>query len=233
MLIIKDGVGEFAKIPEYMPEENKTTQTANIVLNPDGGISASVGYVASGSGDLSARGTYKYAKPNRVKESFEATVSDISPGATLKTYTVGDPMRRDEPLKVSYNFEAGGWADRTRKFLIFRPSLYQDALSGTPSRRPDRSYDISFGGRSMSVAETDITLPDGFIVEEIPRDVTLKSDFATFERTYQLDGQKLKVVETLVRRDAKVPAARYPEVKKFYEYAIQAQKAQVVLRAAE
>ena len=233
VLVIKDGVGEWAKIPEYAPEENKTTQTSSITLDPTGGISASVSYVASGSGDLSARGTYKYAKPNRVKESFEATVSEITAGATLKNYSVGDPMRRDEPLRVTYDFEAGGWADRTRKFLIFRPSLYQDALSGTPFSKSDRTYDISFGGRSMSVAETEITLPDGFTVEEIPQNVTLNSDFATFDRTYTLDGGKLKVVETLTRRDAKIPASRYAEVKKFYEGAIQAQKAQVVLRAAE
>jgi len=233
VLIIKDGVGEFAKIPEYTPDENKSRQTASITLYPTGGIAASVTWSSTGSSDLSARATYKYAKPSRVKESFEGTVTGICPDAKLGNFTVGDPFRRDEPLKVAYDFQAGGWADRTRKFLIFRPSLYQTAMSGTPFSKPDRKYDISFGGRSASVAETEIALPDGFTVEEIPQNVVLKSDFATFERTYELNGKKLKIVEKLVREDAKIGVGRYAEVKKFYEEAIQAQKCQVVLRAAE
>ena len=233
VMVIRDGKGEFLETPSYTADENKTYQTANIKLGPDGGISASVTWTSAGTSDLSARATYRYAKPSQIKDGFEGTIAAISPDARLTNYSVSDPTRRDEPLKLTYDFQAGGWADRTRKFLIFRPSLYQSILSATPFSKSERKYDIAFREESSSVSETQIILPDGFRVEEIPDNVSLKTDFASFDRTYELTGGVLKITEKLIRQDAVIPASRYGEVKKFYESAIQAQKAQVVLRIAE
>ena len=233
VMVVRDGVAEFVETPDYTPDENRTVQSADIKLDADGGIRAAVSWTASGSGDLSARASYKYSKPSQIKEGFEGTVASISPDAKLNNFSVTDPGRREEPLKVAYDFQAGGWADRTRKFLIFRPSLYQSVLSETPFSKPERQYEISFGSRSSSISETQIALPDGFKVEEVPPNVSLKTDFATYDRTYELNGGTLKIVEKLVRLNAKMPVNRYQEVKKFYEDAIHAQRQQVVLRAAD
>lgn len=233
VFVIRDGKGEFVQTPDYSADENKTYQTANIKLAADGGITASVVWSSAGSSDLTARATYKYAKPSQIKDGFEGTIAAISPDAKLINYSVSDPDRKDDPLKLNYEFQAGGWADRTRKFLIFRPSLYQTVLSETPFSKSDRKYAVSFREKSSSVSETQITLPDGFKVEEIPDNVALKTDFASFDRTYELTGSTLKIVEKLVRQDATIPVSRYGEVKKFYESAIQAQKAQVVLRVSD
>jgi len=230
VLVIKDGKGEFVQTPEYTAEENSTSQMATIKLNADGGITASVLWTATGGGDLAARTTYKYAKPNKIREGFEATVASISPDARLNDYSVEDPAKRDEPLKISYDFEASGWANRTSKFLIFRPSLYQSILSQTPFSKAQRQFEVLFSGMSSNSSETKIVLPNGFKVEEIPQNVALKTDFAAYDRTYTLDGIILKVVEKLVRQDARIPISRYPEVKKFYEDVIQSQKQQAVLR---
>ena len=232
VLVIKPTGGEFMKTPEFAAEDNKSAQMVGIKLNADGGITSSVTWYSTGSEDLSARATYKYAKPTEIKEGFESTVASVCPDAALGSYSVGDPFKRDEPLKVSYDFTATGWANRTKKFLIFRPSLYQSILSQTPFSKSDRKFDLVFLSSSTNESVTEISLPDGFTVEEIPQDVALKSDFATYDRTYALDGSTLKIAEKLVRNEARIPLARYPEAKKFYQEAIQAQKQQVVLRVA-
>ncbi len=233
VFIIRDGKGEFVRTPDYTVDDNNTYQSADIKLGTDGGISASVVWTSAGASDLTARSSYKYAKPSQIKEGFEGTIAAISPDARLVNYSIGDPSRRDEPLKLSYEFQAGGWADRTRKFLIFRPSLYQSALSETPFSKSQRKHDVVFNAKSSDISETQITFPQGFTVEEVPENVSLKTDFATFDRTYALTGGVLKITEKLIRQDARIPVARYAEVKKFYEDAIRAQKSQVVLRVAE
>ena len=233
VLVVKNGRGEFMKTPDYTADENSTSQTATIELNADGGITASVMWAATGSSDLATRATYKYAKPSSIKEGFEATAASISPDARLSDFSVSDPSRKDEPVKITYDFEASGWASRTRKFLIFRPNLYQDVLSNTPFSKADRKYDICFVGTSSNSSETEISLPGGFNVEEIPENMPLETDFAAYDRAYLLEGNVLKITEKLVRRDARVPVSRYHEVKKFYQDVIQAQKQQVVLRVAE
>ena len=233
VLVIKPTGGEFIQTPEYAVDENKTMQAVDIKLDADGGITSSVSWYSTGNEDLGARATYKYAKPTEIKEGFESTVASVCPDATLNNYSVGDPFKRDEPLKISYDFQATGWANRTKKFLIFRPSLYQSVLSQTPFSKSDRKFDMVFASTSTNESETTISLPEGFKVEEIPPDVSLKGDFATYDRTYTLDGNTLKIAEKLVRKEARIPLARYAEAKKFYQEAIQAQKQQVVMRMAE
>jgi len=233
VLVIKPTGGEFVATPEFTAEENQTVQAVNIKLNADGGIASSVNWYSTGSEDLNTRATYKYAKPTEIKEGFESTVTSVCPDAVLGNYSVGDPFKRDEPLKISYDFQASGWANRTKKFLIFRPSLYQSVLSHTPFSKTDRKFDLVFASTSTNESVTEISLPDGFKVEEIPPDVSLKSDFATYDRTYALDGSTLKIAEKLVRKEARISLARYAEAKKFYQEAIQAQKQQVVMRIGE
>lgn len=233
VFIIRDGKGEFVRTPDYTVDDNNTYQNADIKLSADGGISAIVVWTSAGASDLTARSSYKYAKPSQIKEGFEGTIAAISPDARLVNYEVGDPTRKDEPLKLSYEFQAGGWADRTRKFLIFRPSLYQSTLSETPFSKSQRKNDVVFNAKSSNISETSIVFPAGFTVEEVPENVSLKADFATFDRTYALTDGVLKISEKLIRQDARIPVARYAEVKKFYEDAIRAQKSQVVLRVAE
>ena len=230
VLVVKETGGEFAKTPDYAADENGSSQTVAIKLKEDGSVTASVVWTSVGSADLAARATYKYARPSDIKEGFEATVASITPSARLTNFSVGDPSIRDQPVRITYDFEAAGWANRTGKFLIFRPSLYQSVLSGTPFSKPDRKYDICFSGTSSNTSVTEISLPDGFKVEEMPQTVSLKADFGTYDVTYALDGNILKITEKLVRRDARIPVGRYQEVKKFYEGAIQTQKQQVVLR---
>jgi hypothetical protein len=230
VLVIKDSGGEFAVTPDYTVEENTSSQTATISLDGNGGIRASVLWQSSGSGDLNARSTYKYAKPSKIKEGFEATIASISPDAKLIDHSVSDPSNKDQPMRLAYQFEANGWANRTKKFIIFRPSLYQSVLSGTPFSKPERKYDIHFTGTSSNTSETTINLPEGFTVEEIPQDVSLSTDFGSYERRYILDGATLKVSEKLTRQDARIGSYRYNEVRKFFENVIKAQKQQVVLR---
>ena len=233
VLVIKPTGGEFIQTPEYAVDENKTVQRVDIKLDAEGGITSSVSWYSTGNEDLSARATYKYAKPTEIKEGFESTVASVSPDATLNDYSVGDPFKRDEPLQISYDFQASGWANRTKKFLIFRPSLYQSVLSQTPFSKSDRKFDMVFASNSTNESQTTISLPDGFNVEEIPPDVSLNGDFATYDRTYTLDGSTLKIAEKLVRKEARIALDRYAEAKKFYQEAIQAQKQQVVMRIAE
>jgi transglutaminase-like putative cysteine protease len=230
VLVIKGTGGEFIRTPEYTAEENGASQNSKIELRTDGGIKASVYWTPRGSADLGARGTYKYAKPNKIKEGFEATVASISPDAKLGNFSVNDPAKKDEPMKISYDFAAGGWANRAGKFLVFRPSLYQSVLSQTPFSKAERKYDVCFYGTSSDVSETEIKLPDGCKVEEVPQNVSLRADFGAYDRSYALNGDTLKVTETLIRSDARVPVERYKDVKKFFEDVIQAQKQQVVLR---
>lgn len=233
VLVIRDGKGEFIATPSYDAKTNNVEQTVTIDLDAQGGIAASVQWTTMGSADLATRGTYKYLKPSKVKESFESVVASIAPDAQLGPFSVSDYSDKDKHMTVAYDFKAGRWAARTGKFLMFKPGLNQNPTGKTPFSKSDRKLDMWFSGASSNTSETVVNLPYGFTVEELPADQSLKSDFALYERKCTLDGRKLTITETIVRQDALVPVSRYAEVRKFYEDIIQAQNQQAILRRSE
>ncbi len=233
VMVIRDGKGEFVRTPAYTTETNSVTQTIKVDLNADGGISASVKWTTVGGPDLSTRATYKYLKPSRYKESFEAVVAAIAPDAQLGPFSISDHSDRETPMTVSYELKAGKWASRTGKFLMFRPNLDQNASVQTPFSKSNRKHDMWFAGASTNASEMVVNIPYGFTVEELPSDQSLKSDFASYERKCIVEGRTLTITDKLVRQDAVVPVSRYAEVRKFHEDIIQAQNQQVILRQSD
>lgn len=230
VLVIRDGKGEFVSTPPYATDENKVEQTIEIDLNTDGGIKADIAWTTYGSPDIATRATYKYLKPSRVKETFEAMVSKYSPNAKLVDHSVSSFSDLDRNVQTSFSFTAARWASRTARFLLFKPGLDQNPGSQTPFSKSDRKYDMWFSGGSSNISEMTVSLPYGFRVEELPSDVSLKSDFATYERKCAIDGRTLTISERISRKDAVVPLARYSEVRKFYEDIIEAQNQLVILK---
>lgn len=233
VLVIRDGKGEFLQTPSYDAATNRVVQTVKVDLNADGGISASAEWTTTGSADQSSRATYKYLKPGRYRESFEAAVAGIAPDAQLGQFSVSDHSDRDTNMKVSFEFKAGKWANRTGKFLIFKPSINQNSGGKTPFSKSDRKLDMWFAGASSNKSVTIVNTPYGFTVEELPAGQSLKSDFASYDRTCTVEGRILTITEEVVRQDAIVPVSRYAEVRKFYEDIIQAQNQQVILRQSD
>lgn len=230
VLVIRDGKGEFIQTPSYDVLTNSVAEHVNIRIDAKGGISASVSIATVGGADLATRATYKYLKPSRIKETFEAMVAGISPNAHLGEHSVSDYSDRDSRMTISYDLQADNWATRTGKFLMFKPGLNQNPAGQTPFSKASRKYDLWFTGAQSSISDTVISLPEGFAVEEMPQDQVLASDFAGYERRCVLEGLTLRVTEKTVRQSAIVPVARYAEVRKFYEDIIQSQKQLVILK---
>ncbi len=233
VFVIRDGKGEFVQTPSYDAETNRVAQSVKVDLNADGGISASAEWTTTGAPDQASRATYKYLKPSRYKESFEAAVAGIAPDAKLGQFTVSDYSDRDANMKVTFDFTAGKWANRTGKFLIFKPHINQNPGGKTPFSKSDRKHDMWFSGVSSNKSVMTVSLPYGFTVEELPADQSFKSDFASYERKSLLDGRTLTITDIVLRNDAIVPVSRYAEVRKFYEDIIQAQNQLVILRKSE
>lgn len=230
VLVVRDGKGEFVQTPTYDVFTNSVAQRVTISLDARGGISASATITTSGASDLATRATYKYLKPSRVKETFEAMVAGISPNARIGECSVSDYSDRDSRMTIGYSLRAENWANRTGKFLLFRPGLDQDPADQTVFSKSSRRYDLWFTGAQSSITETIISLPEGFTVEEMPQDQLLTSDFAGYERKCLLEGLTLRVTEKTVRQSAIVPVARYAEVRKFYEDIIRSQKQLMILK---
>lgn len=232
--VIMKEKGQFRKIPIADDDEKNSVLTRNsISLSEDGTIQGTVSREVRGDEEIKSRLEYKYSKPDQIQEGFQNAVKYISMGAKLQGYQVSDFRELDQRLSSHFSFTAPEWANRTRNFIIFRTTIFHDEGIWSPFSKPKRHYPIAYREQYLSVVNTDILLPEGFAVEELPEEQVIEAPFGRFEYRYRLDGRTLHVTKRIELRPAVIPPADYDNVRKIYEQLAQEKKRQVVLRKLE
>jgi hypothetical protein len=74
-----------------------------------------------------------------------------------------------------------------------------------------------------------IKLPAGFEIDEMPEALTLRSDFGTYDASYEVEGTHLIYTRSLTLNRMTVPADKYDSVKTFFGKVHGAEQAPVVL----
>ncbi|MDH4101670.1 MAG: hypothetical protein OEV28_13985, partial [Nitrospirota bacterium] len=100
----------------------------------------------------------------------------------------------------------------------------------TPFLKAKRDHSIVYKGRHTLKIVNRITLPEGFIVEEMPEDLSLKSPFGMFNFTYRVKGDTLLMEKRMEVWPARIPASEYDAIRKVYDQVSLERKKQVVLK---
>lgn len=228
--VVKDGKGGFRKTPEYGRDENGVFFDNTMTLSDDGTLEGNVFRELRGDEAMQGRLDYKYGKPDDIKESFKKSLSYLSVGARLNGYQISDFRDNEKPLHGSYSFTAPEWANRTRKFMIFPVTFFHDEGVWTPFLKARRDYPIVYRGRHTLKVVTRIALPEGFAIEEMPDDLSLKAPFGMFNFTYRVKGGTLLMEKRMEVWPARIPATEYDAIRKVYDQVSLERKKQVVLK---
>ncbi|HVN92184.1 MAG TPA: DUF3857 domain-containing protein [Terracidiphilus sp.] len=117
-----------------------------------------------------------------------------------------------QPIGMSYDYTRhpyGDWDDR-RIVPLFPQTEFTTLDSETTA--PDK--DIQLGAPRLMTAVSQIHLPEGFQVE-LPDPVHVKSDFATFDKTYRYDQGEVIAERDIQVLKEKVPKADWQKYLKF------------------
>ena len=132
-------------------------------------------------------------------------------GTTSKTQFVnGDDPSKSIVLKYDYLRNPFGDWDNLRIVPLF-PAL-EFAPLGKDAKEPDD--DIQLGAPRTLVAVTHIKLPEGFRTD-LPDPIHVKTDFATFDKTYHFEDGEITAERTIVILKEKLPRAEWERYQKF------------------
>jgi hypothetical protein len=115
--------------------------------------------------------------------------------------------------------------------LIVRPEVvgeqWWDILSGKP-----RKYPIEFEQATLQDDDFEITLPAGYVVDDLPAPVKVDCEYGSYRSDVQISGGVLHYKRTYEIKNIVVPTAKLPEVKNFLRQVAEDENSTAVLRRA-
>jgi hypothetical protein len=215
MLTAADG-GELVRMPLLPPSVNRLSRTARLTLTPDGSIGGSVQEVRRGDPAESSRGRLLAAQGGERAKVLESFLGAFVGGFTLTKATVGNLDLYDQMLVLDYQFVAPNYAQTAGDLLLVRPRVL-GGKGSTLLEEKERKYPVEFDTATLQTDQFDLTLPQGYVPDELPPPVKIEYDFATYSSQVEMvSGNVLRYSRTYQVKDVVVPSSRLGDLKRFY-----------------
>lgn len=171
----------------------------------------------------------KYGKKERntYLESLEKKHNDIEISDYVQTNT--DSLHN--PVIESYSFKSNKSVEVIGDKIIFSP-IFFFAQTENPFKQEKREYPIDFIFPFEEKYVFNITIPDGYTIESMPKSVSMAMSDAIGELKYIITGSenKIQISVTSSINSSIVPAEYYEELKTFFSESIKKETEKIILK---
>jgi len=191
-------------------KSSNTFLTVNGKINDDGSISGTYSDRDTGAYAMYVKDSYddnaeKYKK--QYKENFSMDFTDID----SKVLENGD-------FESSMKFSSMNLIDRVGKKMIINPMLFLNKSSNEFDQTEVRQYPIDFGSPITKVKKVILEIPEGYVIEEMPKEKRIVTEDKEIAYTYSVEqkGNKLEVTTTTKVSSSDYPKEYYPAFKQIW-----------------
>ena len=225
-LLINENGGFIVSTPGYGIKENTLKRTILGKIGADGELNMIINtkYGGEQQDDLSMM--VSQLSKERVEKILQGSLE-------LSTYTVnqfkyevmaGRVPKLDEGLEVT----APGYATISGKRLFVVPNIL-NRNGSLLEEETGRKVDFVFTGAYSDMDECAIEIPEGYQIESLPQDVTIKSPFGQYFASVKLEGNKIIYYRTMEKFSGRFPATMQSDLIRFYGDIYRADRNKVVL----
>ncbi|MEM7372983.1 MAG: transglutaminase domain-containing protein [Bacteroidota bacterium] len=216
--------------PMFQQDMNKMLQ---LKLDPSGTISGSVKHICKG---------YEAANARKRVVDLEKDEEEYVQKYMLKGWTdveLGETSLkaledRNAPLEVNAEFDGSDYINIVGEFIYIQPML-NEATEENPFKLEERTYPIDFGYPLRENFMCNLTIPEGYTVDEIPKAtrVSLPEGGGSFLYQVQAIGQIVQVMSQISIKQTEFQPDEYGNVKAFFDHIVKKQAEQIVLKKSE
>lgn len=225
-IITEDQGEKWVNLDESQSADSKMMMVANVSFNQEKQMEAKIKVSASDYQALKLRQKY-FQKEDERKEDLEKENSgwDINHYESKKWDEVYESLEEDIEVTSSDGLLQAG------NLLYLNPILI-DQLKENPFKLKNRLYPVDYAHTNKRMYMMNLTLPEGYDVEEVPEDLSIALADNSARFTYQIKqiGNIIQVVNKLEINKSRFYAQEYPNLREFYNLIVAKQAEQVVLR---
>ena len=231
-LVVTSEGGELIELPKQPPSMNSIQRAGKLTLDPTGTLKGEVSETRMGDRAWSERWRLRTVTKDadRVKPIEDLLAGSLSLFRITQA-SITNLNQTDQPFGFHYAFEAAGYAKDAGGLLLVRPRVLGTKSSGILEVKEPRRFPIEFEGPSRDSDTFDITIPAGYVVDDIPPAVDADYGFASYHSKTEVKGNLIHYSRTFEVKELSVPVARADELKKFYRIIASDERNTVVLKA--
>jgi len=230
-LLVTAGGGELVELPRQPSSMNGIERTGKLTLDPLGTLTGEVNETRVGDRAWSERSRLRSVtkSADRIKPIEDLLAGSLSL-FTITKASVDNLDLTDQPFGFHYTFEAKSYAKNAGGLLLVRPRVLGVKTSGILETKEPRKFPIEFEGPSRDTDTFEITIPSGYVVDDVPPPVDADYSFASYHAKTEVNGNLIHYRRTLEVKELSVPVARADELKKFYRTIAGDERNTVVLK---
>jgi hypothetical protein len=216
LLVTSDG-GELVELPRQPSAMNGIQRNGKLTLDPTGTLSGEVSETRIGDRASSER--WRLRTVTKSADQIKP-IEDLLAGSlslfSIRKATIDNLHITDQPFGFHYSFEAPNYAKNAGELLLVRPRVLGVKSSGILETKEPRKFAIEFEGPSRDTDAFEISIPAGYVVDDIPPAVDADYSFASYHAKTVVDGNLIHYSRTLEVKELIVPVTRADDLKKFY-----------------
>ena len=221
--------------------------TDRAVLADDGSIHGDVTITGNGFYELILRTVNKNMGPQQFEMTAEQMVQNIYPGAELRSFSVTDADDLYEPTTIELSYHIDDYALNAAPYTLFRVpaatgsfEMLSDFLFGRMVGLPERKYPVALGVTLGVDEKAEVTLPGGFVVENLPDAVDFEAGAISLSMTYEYVPPGSAGSGGIIRYNRKfgidtfeISPEDYLNLKEAVRLAARSEKGEVILKREE
>ncbi len=224
--LVNKEAGKWLEIkPKY---DDKETIFYELKLDDQLTLEGKMNYSRTGYSAYTFRKDYKeYAGDEDYLTSLEGKNS----GLTIKNFTVENLDQLAEPVREAYDIEIKNKVEKMNDMLLINPFIFEQ-ITDNPFKLEERKYPVDFAyGRSKYLI-SNITIPDGYMVSELPQPIfmNLPDKSMSVKVQFQAQGNKLTTIFKYSINKTVFMPEEYAYLKTMYEQIIKKQAEPIILK---
>jgi len=228
-LLIKDGGSKLVKTSYYHLEDNILQRKSNIQINKEGGIKGSINAVYHNLFVQKRQFQMNEALPDRKDNIYD--IVGIN-GFHIDHLSYSFHKDIHPSITENIDFTVRKIATTTSSRMFF-PLFYLNKKTRKIKRDTERKNDIIIQRAYTNIDTIIYHLPSGFQVQSLPKEISLNSDFGTYQSSISQNENIIIYIRKEQKYKGVFSKERYDEFRKYKNSIIKADKTSLVLEKTE
>jgi hypothetical protein len=230
-LLVTPAGGELVELPQQPSMMNSIQRTAKLTLDSTGMLKGDVKEVRLGERASSERWRLRTVTKDadRIKPIEELLGSSLA-SFHLTHASLINFQQTDQPFGFNYSFESPNYAKNAGSLLLVRPRVIGNKGMGFLETKEARKFPIEFEEPTRDTDTFEITIPPGYVVDDIPPAVDADYGFASYHSKTVVNGNIVDYTRTFEVKQLSVPVNQAEELRKFYRIIASDERNTMVLK---
>jgi len=232
LLVTSDG-GDLVELPKQAPAMNSIARTGKLSLDAAGTLRGEVDETRMG--DRAWEERFRLRAVNKSADQIKP-IEDLLAGSLslfhISKASIINLTQTSQPFGFRYTFEAQEYAKNAGGLLLVRPRVLGVKARGILETKEPRKFPVEFPGPVLDTDTFDITIPAGYVVDDVPPAVDADYGFASYHSKTEVKGNVIHYTRSFEVKELSVPVSQADQLKKFYRIIAGDERNTAILKTA-